>query len=1406
MQNKKLLHVVIIFIMLLSLLPITPKAAKAASLNQIFLGDRQEVFSGSPISYGRKAVAIGKDSDGTLSMAGMVGSQAPFTLSDLKGAPVYKLHTESPEKNEFYGTAMTDLDGDGKQDIVSAGPNGSPESPNNVILWDHDNQTLTKKTTLNLFSKAFYGASVLTGDVNNDGKNDVIWFATNKTVYVAINNSTPNNPSFSLKESVGGDINMGNNACATGDFNGDGNLDYICSTNNYNHNDIYIIGLGNGDGTFRSEAIPQRSDSAFTISVVSGDLNNDGKDDFVLTRGNYPANSIEISVALRNSANTGFDITLLSQRAFMVGSVAIGDVNNDGYEDIALNTLNNVNQKKLDIHLNNGTGQFSSAPDVTTSGDNIDQLFIEDMNNDGVNDILTVGNTGVSYYPVNLYIETTDLTLDQTNITLKPNATKQLTALFTPANATFQDVTWESSDPTIAAVDQNGLVTGLAEGSATITVTSTKDGTKFATCNVLVGNPPTLSNLTVSEGTLSPTFAEDTNDYTVNVDNAVTSLKVTPTVMDTSATIKVLGTDVTSESPSDELSLQVGKNSIPVVVKASDGIENTYTLTVIRSASMPIVTSASTTEHSQTQSGLVITSEDGNAVTHLKISNIQGGALFKNDGTTAIQDGDFITIAEGNSGLKFTPTQYLNSVANDVFSFDVAAALDATESGLSHTAQGTISVSEVNDEPIATDDTLTVKENSKAKIITFAELLANDKAGPENENNQKLTVKSVNNAVGGTVTIENDEIKFALEKDFKGQASFKYTIVDDGTTSGLIDPKEATGNVVFSLQENQIPTVNEPIANQQGIAGGDAISMDLSTTFKDLDNDSLTLSATSNKEAIATVSIKDNNLKISPLSAGQATITVTAEDDFGGKVTTDFEITVVQQFTVTFEVNGGSKVQAQKVKEGTVATKPSENPTKAGYTFGGWYMDRELTKVFDFTKGIAGNTTVYAKWIVISSGDGGSSSSTPSTSEPTPKPTPTEDVKVLVNGKEEAIGKATNTQVGNQKVMTVTVDSKKLQEKLEAEGKKAVVTIPVNNDADIIIGELNAQMVKNMQNEQAIVVIQTPTASYTLPASQINIDAISTQIGKDISLEDIKVQIEIAKPTNDMVKFVENVAQQGNFSLMVAPIEFTVKAVSTMKTVDVTSFNAYVQRTIAIPKDVEASKITTGIVVKQDGTTHHVPTKVIQKEGKYYAVINSLTNSTYALVWNPIEFKDVANHWSKEAVNNLGSRMIINGVREGIFAPNQDITRAQFAAIIVRALGLKTDDRTNNYADVTADAWYASYINAASEYKLIQGYSNGNFGPNDKITRQQAMTILARALLLTDVDTTISEQEAANILASFKDEGQIAEYAKSPIAVAVKTGLVTGKANKTIAPTANISRAEVAVIIERFLKKAELIN
>lgn len=433
--------------------------------------------------------------------------------------------------------------------------------------------------------------------------------------------------------------------------------------------------------------------------------------------------------------------------------------------------------------------------------------------------------------------------------------------------------------------------------------------------------------------------------------------------------------------------------------------------------------------------------------------------------------------------------------------------------------------------------------------------------------------------------------------------------------------------------------------------------------------------------------------------------------------------------------------------------------------------------------------------------DGGpsSTSTTPSTN--------IGNTTVIVNGKEESIGKSETTTVNNQTKTTLTIDETQLQERLEAEGNNATVTIPVTDTkADVIIGQLNGQMVKNMENKQATVIVQTSTASYTLPASQINIDAIAQQLGQNISLQDIKINIEIAKPQEETVKVVENAAQQGSFSIMVPPVNFKVMYTSGDKTGEVTSFNAYVERTIAIPDGVDPNKITTGIVVSPDGTTYHVPTQVIQINGKYYAKINSLTNSTYSVIWNPREFKDVAKHWAKDSINNLGSRMIIKGINENAFAPNQDITRAQFAAIIVRALGLKPGMGEAEYSDVAQTAWYVDYIQTATEYKLIKGYENGEFGPNDKITRQQAIAIMARAMTLTKLNVDLSDKEVNAILAKYSDAKQIAGYAKENIALAIQTGVVNGRSNQTIAPSDYITRAEVATIVERFLKKSELID
>ncbi|RIX47246.1 hypothetical protein D3P08_25350, partial [Paenibacillus nanensis] len=427
------------------------------------------------------------------------------------------------------------------------------------------------------------------------------------------------------------------------------------------------------------------------------------------------------------------------------------------------------------------------------------------------------------------------------------------------------------------------------------------------------------------------------------------------------------------------------------------------------------------------------------------------------------------------------------------------------------------------------------------------------------------------------------------------------------------------------------------------------------------------------------------------------------------------------------------------------------------------------------------------------------------TPTPLPQPAPNISVEVLVNGKVEKAGTATVTTVNNQQVINIVVDQKKLEEKLDAEGLGAIVTIPVNSDADIVVGELNGHMIKNMENKLAVLEIKTERATYSIPAQQMNIDKVSRQIGKSVNLQDIKVKVEIAEPLPDMVKVVENAAKKGAFTIVVPPVNFTVTVSYGNTTISVEKFNAFVERTVAIPEGADPNKITTGVVIEPDGTVRHVPTKVIKNDGKYYAVINSLTNSTYSVVWHPIEFADVAGHWSKSAVNDMGSRMVIEGTGEGQFSPDRNITRAEFAAIIVRGLGLRLEEGAVPFSDVNESAWYSSAIETAYAYKLINGYEDGTFGPNDPITREQAMVIIARAMEMTSLKAKLPIQPAEDILQPYADAAKVSDWALESIADSVKLGMITGRSSTELAPKAYITRAEVAVVVQRLLQKSNLI-
>jgi hypothetical protein len=414
-------------------------------------------------------------------------------------------------------------------------------------------------------------------------------------------------------------------------------------------------------------------------------------------------------------------------------------------------------------------------------------------------------------------------------------------------------------------------------------------------------------------------------------------------------------------------------------------------------------------------------------------------------------------------------------------------------------------------------------------------------------------------------------------------------------------------------------------------------------------------------------------------------------------------------------------------------------------------------------------------------------------------------VDVLVNGKKESAGKMVNTTVDNRTVTTFTLDEEKLTQKITAEGKQAVVTLPIQSQADVIIGELNGRMVKTMATQQAVLEIKTDTATYSLPAQQINIDALSAAIGQDVALADITIQVTLAKAQASTVQLLEKAGQQGGFTPVVSPVSFTITANYKDKTVSVDKFNAYVARTIALPAGVDPNKITTGIVIDPDGTVRHVPTEVTLVNGIYYAKLNSLTNSDYAVVWHPLTFSDASGHWAQTAINDMGSRMVVSGNGQGLFNPNANITRAEFASIVVQGLGLKPAYELGKFSDIAANAWYSGAVSTAHAYGLIAGYPDGSFRPSEQITREQAMTIIAKAMKLTGLKDKLTQQDLAAALAAYTDSSKVAGWAAAGVADCVQAEIIKGRSGATLAPKANLTRAEMAVIVRLLLQNSDLI-
>jgi len=402
------------------------------------------------------------------------------------------------------------------------------------------------------------------------------------------------------------------------------------------------------------------------------------------------------------------------------------------------------------------------------------------------------------------------------------------------------------------------------------------------------------------------------------------------------------------------------------------------------------------------------------------------------------------------------------------------------------------------------------------------------------------------------------------------------------------------------------------------------------------------------------------------------------------------------------------------------------------------------------------------------------------------------------------------------KVTTVSLDKDKLNEAfaqlkdISDKGEKGAtqtLTIELKNLEGYAKVELPATALadaaKNLPN--SIINIRSDDGGYALPVGILNFSKIAEGLGTDTANISISVSI---KPVDTTVTGQINKSAQGNgLTPLGKAIDFSIIAEANGKKLEINDFGStYVERTLLITDPIDSGNVTGVLFDPGTGKLSFVPSIFTKKEdGSTEIVLKRNGNSIYSVVSSKKSFNDISNHWAKADIELLASKLIVSGTTDTSFQPNNDITRAEFAALLVRSLGLTPVQTKSTFKDVKDSDWFAGTIGAAVKAKLVSGYEDGTFRPNDRITREQMAVMIARAISAAGKTVDMASNQD-QLLAKFNDKAAISEWAKASISQSVQSGIISGMTTTTFDPSANASRAQAVVMLKRMLQFVDFIN
>ncbi|WP_341301991.1 cadherin-like beta sandwich domain-containing protein [Lysinibacillus sp. FSL H8-0500] len=914
----------------------------------------------------------------------------------------------------------------------------------------------------------------------------------------------------------------------------------------------------------------------------------------------------------------------------------------------------------------------------------------------------------------------------------------------------------------------------------------------------------TLSSLTVNTGTLNPAFSSTRDNYSINVAHHVSTLTITAKAEDALAKINAEGKTPATGTLSEQVDLEVGNNTIPIIVTAQDGhSKKTYTLTVKRAPSTDATLKSLTLDHGTLSPAFSASREAYTVQVAHTVSALQITALTTNNGASTTINGSKKTTETVSLVAGQTKTIPIVVTAQDgntkkTYTLTVTRAIstDATLKSLT-TSSGTVS-------PLFTpnEENYTVQVDTSVTTVDVAAITTDSQAS-FTINGKQTTEETISLAAGQTkiipivVTAQDGKTTktytLTVTRAPSSDATLKSLTTSSGTVSPLFTPNEenytvqvdtsvTTVDVAAITMDSQASfTINgkQTIEETISLAAGQTKIIPIVVTAQDgKTTKTYTLTVTRAPSSDATLqSLTVSNGTLSPaFTANEETYTVQVEHHvttvdvaaittdnqasltINGKHTTAETVTLVagQAVSIPLVVTAQDGI-IQKTYTVMIARAPSSDATLQSLVVDNGILSPSFQPT----------TTIYTVQPAIAA----------STLQVTALPT-NMDASVMINGHPTTADTITLTmsqpmtipiivtaQNGEQSVYTLLVQetiipvaSVMIQ---PTQLRLQVGEHPVALTATVYPINASNQRVSWRSNNPSVATVDEQGRVTPKSAGQAEIDVTTVDGGQTATAFITVEQVVVGNESTPSPAPMEEPTSGNNPS---PPTSMTITFYTNGGTMLEPIKVAYHTKISDLPVPTREGYQFEGWYQDEAFTIPWAEDVLVRGDLALYAKWIALPAEELEAPKESqpkpsiVTFRDIEKHWAQEMIEALATQGIIQGYEDGTFRPNESISRQHVAALITRAFSFESVRTTDDFSDVPPMNPYYEAIRTLQQAGMIDGTEEGMFLPTEKMTRAQLAKVLVGMMELTPEGTTSfsdvsSDHWGAGYIATLEREG-----------------------------------------------------